>query len=183
MTADVAPSGRALLARFATVWGLVLTLSAFVGSSGCSSAPTLPMSASTPDRIAIRAADGRATALRIGARRAYWVWKDEDGVWHLRTTAGQSGRAYEGVIRPLPGAEITDLKPVGLGPNAELGMTGRTLTFRFRTRNGVDGFDFRLNGSACVEFDLRIDGDGDPAHIYLGRTQQRPALQHFLLCP
>ncbi len=168
---------------WAAPWGFSLTLLALVFLSGCATAPAIPMATSTPDRIAVSAAEGRASALRIGARRAYWVWKDQDGVWHLRTTAGQSGRAYEGVIRPLPGAEITDVKPIGLGPKAELGMTGRTLTFRFRTRNGIDGFDFRLTGSACVEFDLRIDRDGDPAHIYLGQNQRRPALEHFLLCP
>ncbi len=150
--------------------------------SGCAG-ERIEMATSTPSQVSASAAAGRAKELRIGARRAYWVWKDVDGVWHVRTTAGRNGRGFKGAIRPLPGATLADIKPVGLGPNAELETIGRMLTFKFRTKGGMDGFDFRVNGEACLECDLRIDDDGDPAHIYIGEKQQRPESEHFMLCP
>jgi hypothetical protein len=161
----------------------VFALVALLGIPGCATAPAVRMSDSTPTRVDMIAAEGRPKDLKLGANRAYWLWKDEDRVWHLRTTAARRGHQFEGVIRPFPGAEIVDVRGVGLGPNAQLGMAGRTVTFQWHTKQGMDGFDFRVNGGDCLEFELRINQDGDPAHIYVGKGQFSPQKEHFLLCP
>lgn len=161
----------------------VLALVAWLAFSSCATAPAVRMSDTTPARIDIIAVEGRSPEMRLGAARGYWIWKDDDLIWHLRTTSGRTGHGFEGVIRPFPGAEIVDVRGVGLGPNAQLGMNGRAVTFKWRTRNDMDGFDFRVNGSDCLEFELRTNQDGDPAHIYIGKGKHRPGKEHFLICP
>lgn len=83
----------------------------------------------------------------------------------------------------MEGAEITDLTLVGIDPKDRVGMVGRVLSFDWRTRRQIDGFDFRVKGEACLEFDLRLDEDGATRYIYLGRDKVRPESAHFLLCP
>lgn len=153
-------------------------------SGGCTSAPPLLAPAtSSPVRLAAAVANGRPADLATGNFRAFWVWRDEDGVWHLRTTARRAGHRYQGVIRPLAGAEIVGLTLVGIDPKDRVGMVGRALSFDWQTRRAIDGFDFRLQGEACLEFDLRLDEDGTTRYVYLGRNKTRPESAHFLLCP
>lgn len=64
-----------------------------------------------------------------------------------------------------------------------VGMVGRALSFDFRTRSALDGFDLRLKGDACLEFDLRVDEDGTPRYVYLGKDKLNPDRSHFMLCP
>jgi hypothetical protein len=144
----------------------------------------MQMSTSTPAPVSMIAAEGRSSHLAAGAHQAYWLWKDSDAVWHLRTTAPRNGRRFRGLIRPLPGTTIVDVKPLGGGQRDErLASTGKVVAFNYWTRNGVNGFDFRINGGGCIEFDLKIDGDGDPSHILIGKNDHRPKDAHFLLCP
>lgn len=151
---------------------------------GCASAPPLlPSASSNPVRLSASVAQGRSTELATGNYRAYWIWRDDDGVWHLRTTARRTGHRYQGVIRPLEGAEIVDLTLVGIDPKDRVGMVGRALSFDWRTSRVIDGFDFRVKGNACLEFDLRLDEDGTTRYIYLGKDKTRPESAHFLLCP
>lgn len=164
-----------------------LTLFALCGAlliGGCAGAPPLlPASSSTPARLSASIATGRAPDLATGNHRAFWVWRDDDGVWHVRTTARRVGHRYQGVIRPLEGAEIVGLTLVGIDPADRVGMVGRALSFDWRTRRLIDGFDFRLKGDACLEFDLRLDEDESVRYIYVGKNKVRPESAHFLLCP
>ncbi len=162
----------------------LLVLGTTLLASACSSPPPpLPPSSSNPTRMSVTVARGRAPDLATGNYRAFWIWRDEDDVWHLRTTARRVGHRYQGVVRPLEGAEIVDLKLVGIDSNDRVGIVGRTLSFDWRTRRMIDGFDFRLKGEACLEFDLRVDEDGTTRYIYLGKDKIRPETAHFLLCP
>lgn len=153
--------------------------------SGCASAPPLPPPSSSqpPTELSARVAAGRAKELATGNHRAYWIWHDGDGIWHVRTTARRVGHAFRGMIRPLTGAEIVDLTPVQLDPQDKLGLVGRAISFDWGTRRRIDGFDFRLQGSAGLEFDLRLDGDASSRYIYLGRDRTRPESAHFVLTP
>ncbi|MES2694470.1 MAG: hypothetical protein V4773_13425 [Verrucomicrobiota bacterium] len=166
------------------VFALSLTLFA-LSLGGCMSA--IEMSSSTPAELNMNVANDRSPALHSGAPYAFWVWRDADGLWHLRTTAKRTMHRFQGRIRPLSPAVISDVQPVSLEQSRrsddKVGMVGRDLAFNFTTTEKNDGFDFRVTGSACIEFDLRLDGDGDPAHIYLGKDQTKPASAHFILCP
>lgn len=165
--------------------GAVLLLVVHLTLSGCASAPPLPApsSAQPPIELPARIASGRPLDLATGNHRAYWIWHDGDGVWHVRTTARRVGHAFRGMIRPLAGAEIVGLTPVHLDPQDRLGLVGRAISFDWGTRRRIDGFDFRLQGSAGLEFDLRLDGDASSRYIYLGRDKARPESAHFILVP
>lgn len=165
----------------AFLWLLVSSVAVVLCS--CSSAPPpIAPSSSKPVRLSASVAAGRSPELASGNYRAYWIWRDDDGVWHLRTTA-RRGHRFQGVVRPLEGAQIGDLKLVGIDPKDRVGIVGRTLSFDWQTRGAIDGFDFRIQGQGCVEFDLRLNEDGSSRYIYLGKDKIRPEAAHFLLCP
>lgn len=161
---------------------LFLASVAFLASCAQPPAP-LPPSSPNPPRLSVDLAAGRAPELATGNHRAFWIWRDDDGLWHLRTTSRRVAHRFQGTIRPLPGSEIMDFKRVGLDPNDRAGLVGRTLSFDWRTSRLIDGFDFRLRGETGLEFDLRLDEDGSSRYIYLGRDRTKPSAAHFLLCP
>lgn len=143
--------------------------------AGCAAPPPLlPPASSTPARMSAAVAQGRSHELATGNYRAYWVWRDDDDVWHLRTTARRTGHRYQGTIRPLTGGEIVGLELVGIDPKDRVGMVGRALSFDWRTRRVIDGFDFRLSGDVCLEFDLRLDEDGTTRTSISARTRLVP---------
>lgn len=65
----------------------------------------------------------------------------------------------------------------------EMGIVSGDLAFDFTTKGKEDGVDFHVTGASCLEFDLRIDGDGDPGKIFIGPKQTKPGSAHFMLCP
>ena len=151
---------------------------------GCSTTPpAFPPSSLNPSRLSASVASGRSSDLGPGHPHAFWVWQDSDGLWHVRTTAKRRDHRFQGVLRPLDGAEIVDLRTVSLDQRDRIGMIGRALSFEFHTTTQMDGFDFRLNRPACLEFDLRMDEDGTPRYVFLGKDKFVPDGSHFILCP
>lgn len=152
--------------------------------SGCASPPTpFAPSSRNPARLSASIASGRSPDLTPGHPLGFWISQDTDRLWHVRTTAKRRDHRFQGVIRPLEGAEITDIRTVSLDSKDRFGLVGRALSFDFVTRSQMDGFDFRLTGQACLEFDLRLDEDGTPRYVYLGKEKVNPDSSHFLLCP
>ena len=153
--------------------------------SGCVNA--IQMSRSTPAQLSVSVADGRPPGLHAGDHFAYWLWRDGDSMWPLRPPPKSPAQRIQGRIHPvLPGA-ITDLAGVGIEGGQRrsdgLGMVEGDIALDFTTKGGEDGLDFRFSGGACLEFDLRIDGDGDPGKIFIGQKQTKPERLHFMLCP
>lgn len=143
-------------------------------------------------RMSFASAQGRSPDLHSGRPFAYWIWRDDDGSWHLRTTASRQGRRFQGRVRSTSAGAIQALTGVGLDPRGkrkraggdDLKMERGEIVFDFVTKDSIDGFDFQLVGaSACVEFDLRIDGDGDAGKILLGRHAVKPDQPRLVFCP
>lgn len=153
--------------------------------ASCATPPPVPLppSSAHPVELPISVAEGRARELASGNNRAYWVWVDPDGTWHVRTTAPRAGRHFQGTVRPTGTGEIVDLHKIGMEADDKLGLIDRMVSFKWRTRNRIDGFDFRFQGTGCLEFDLNIDGDATSRYIYLGKDKTRPESAHFVLCP
>jgi hypothetical protein len=152
---------------------------------GCVNA--IEMSRSTPAQLAIRVAHGRPPALHAGSNFSYWLWRDSDGVWHLRTTTARHSRRFQGRVRALDGGSIKDLTSVSLDGGRRsadaIGMVAGDVAFDFITAGGIDGFDFRIEGASRLEFDLRINRNGDPGRIIIGQRQIKPSNSHFILFP
>ncbi|HTZ21396.1 MAG TPA: hypothetical protein VMC06_10990, partial [Opitutaceae bacterium] len=153
--------------------------------SGCVNA--IPMSHSIPAQLNVSVADGRSPKLHSGDRFAYWLWRDSDDTWHLRTTSARKAHHFQGRIHPVPPGTISELVGVSLEGGRRradgLGMVDGDIALDFTTKGEEDGLDFKASRSECLEFDLRIDGDGDPGKIYIGPKQTRPGNSHFMLCP
>src|SRR5205823_1793951 len=165
--------------------GAIASLCALLIPACETAKPTLR---TTPVPLSTTAADGRSPDLHSGNHFAYWVWKEDDGTWHLRTTAARQGHRFQGRIHPADAGSIQALAGVGLqAPSRrrkgdQLGMVDNDVVFDFTTHENLDGLDFQLVGNPCLEFDLRIDGDSDPGKVFLGRNKARPEKAHFTLC-
>jgi hypothetical protein len=157
--------------------------------AGCGSTP--PPIPTTAAQLDFAVATGRSPNLHSGAGFAYWLWREDDGSWHLRTTSGKQSHRFQGRIRTnVPGA-IQALTGVGLDARGKKKRAGGDdlktengeIVFDFVTKENIDGFDFQLVGSsACIDFDLRIDGDGDAGKIFIGRSATRPEKPRVVFC-
>ncbi|HVW19805.1 MAG TPA: hypothetical protein VHC86_01180 [Opitutaceae bacterium] len=149
--------------------------------AGCEGPVAMP--ASTAVSIPASVALGRPRGLSSASHMGYWIYQDEDLVWHLRATTQGVRHRFEGAIHPLPGTTIANLRAVGSKRKDELEVVNGDIRFDFHPHEDVDGIDFNLLGPPQAEFALRIDGDYDPTHIRIGRRQKEPASAHFLLTP
>src|SRR5438105_12831441 len=128
----------------------------------------IQMSRTTPAQLSASAADGRSSSLHSGNHFAYWLWKEDDGTWHLRTTSARQEHRFQGRIHPMTAGSIEALVGVGLEGGGRrhrgdgMDMVEGDVVLDFRTKASEDGLDFQLRGNVCLEFDLRIDGDGAP---------------------
>src|SRR2546423_977678 len=90
---------------------LVMTL-VLVLLTSC--ATGIQMSRTTPAQLSASAADGRSSSLHSGNHFAYWLWKEDDGTWHLRTTSARQEHRFQGRIHPMTAGSIEALVGVGL---------------------------------------------------------------------
>ena len=136
-------------------------------------------------------AGGRSPNLHSGSGFAYWIWREDDGTWHLRTTAGRQGHRFQGRVRSSTPGAIQALAGVGLdapgrkkrGGGDHLTTENGGIVFDFVTKASIDGFDFQLVGDSCVDFELRIDGDGDAGKIFIGKGGMKPDKPRVVFCP
>jgi hypothetical protein len=148
---------------------------------GC--AEPIQMPVSTPGGLQVVDAMGRPRGLSSGAHMGYWVWKDQDAVWHVRTTSDRVRHHFEGKIHPFPGTAIFNLHAISHERDDRIEMVDGDIAFHFKPRENVDGIDFQLTGPDALEFSLQIDNDDDPTHIFVGDRQRKPANAHFIISP
>jgi hypothetical protein len=144
---------------------------------------TIEDDSATPTQMASGLADGKPPRLRPDAAMAYWVWQSAKGDWHVRSTTQKQVHRFQGRIRPQEGAALSQLKPTRLERGDRMRLQGQDIIFDFSTQGGEDGFDFKLDGAACVEMNLRIDGAAHPRLVVIGKTEQAPAAARFIVCP
>jgi hypothetical protein len=139
--------------------------------------------ATTAVQMAAGLADGKPPRLKPSAAMSYWVWHGAKNDWHVRSTTWHQLHRFQGRIHPLDNATLSGLKATRLEWGDRMRLQGQDIVFDFSTQGGEDGFDFTLNGSACVEMDLRIDATSHPKLVIIGKTEQVPAAAHFIVCP
>jgi hypothetical protein len=109
----------------------------------------------------------------------------------LRTTAARQGHRFQGNVRASAPGAIQALTGVGIDPRGKRKRAGGDhlktengeIFFDFVTKDNLDGFDFQLVGSSCVDFDLRIDGDPDAGKIFIGKNATKPEKARIVFCP
>jgi hypothetical protein len=112
---------------------------------------------------------------------AYWIWRDPNGWWHVRTTSNKGNvHRFWGSAAPQ-GATMAEVKGSRLEFNDRIKMTPKHAYWTFDTSGHSDGFDFRTNGAGqCVRFNLQ--GPANTA-VFIGAKQYQPGSKHFELCP
>lgn len=138
---------------------------------------------SDPAQMAPGLAEGKPPRLRPNAAMSYWIWQSGKGDWHLRSTTAQQLHRFQGRVHPREGATLGNIKATRLEWGDRVRLQGEDIVFDFSTQGGEDGFDFKLDGDACVEMDLRIDKSSHPKLVVIGKTEQAPSAAHFVVCP
>lgn len=127
--------------------------------------------------------EGRPAQLDAGGPAGWYVWHDDAG-FHLATTKPVPvGTTFTAVL--TTDGRFTDVSRIRL-EGADLVRTrlrGHQLTVVFRTHDGIDGVNFRIDGGqrlhvALVEGRQRIDRD----QIYVGAGGAHPEHNPFVLC-
>lgn len=127
-------------------------------------------------------ANGVPPNMKPGARRAFWIWRDKDGVtWHVRTTTKTELHRFSGRI--WVDGTIQDLKPSRLETQDRLKMEDAGIVvFDFTTQGVMDGFDFKVAAGRCVTFHLLIDGKPEPKEVEIGEKEVAAGSPTFRLC-
>lgn len=122
------------------------------------------------------------------AETAYWIYVD-DGWLHLRVTPGDRGHRFQGSVTAIKGSlGALALERAGLAE--QVAAQGDSIQFDLEpARFGEEGFRVRLDGnaankaSACVRFDLYVDGAHKPERVHLGTRRLSPKGIPFERCP
>lgn len=130
--------------------------------------------------------NGRPEGLEPGKLVRWYLWHTEKG-WHLRTTTKMQEHHFEGKIT-VKGGKVRDVhvsqgdKKIEKNDSWKLSNNDRVLTIDFKTKGGMDGFDFGVGGKADeIEFSLKIDGKDEPKHIFIGKGNEHPESATFTL--
>src|SRR5829696_8322266 len=92
---------------------IALTICVLLATS-CASG--VRMFSTRPAHLNTSVAEGRSPGLHTGNPFGYWLWKEDDGTWHLRTTAARQGHRLQGAIRPSVAGSSQSFSGVNLHP-------------------------------------------------------------------
>ena len=123
--------------------------------------------------------DGRPASFESGGTDGYYVWHDEGGL-HLRTTNSAGVFEYSGTLRT--NGTFSDLQLLKAEPDDSVTLQdgGKKVTFRFKTAQGIDGFD--IQASDATRMILKRNGQRlGVANIFLGLKSVHPVRNPFLI--
>jgi hypothetical protein len=168
-------STRLLIVSLAALVALPLATGCVVytkGSKAPKEIPTLPTST----------ADDRPAGFQETSGPGFWIWRGPKDGWHVRTTTSGKEHSFRGEIAVRGSGVITDLKANRTELNDRVRGNPSGAAFEFKTAGFQDGIDFKIEPGNCLEFDLKLDGKGQPAKIYIGGRQTNPPAHVFKLC-
>ncbi|MBK8254061.1 MAG: hypothetical protein IPK82_15525 [Polyangiaceae bacterium] len=127
-------------------------------------------------------ADDRPAGFQETSGPGFWVWRGPKDGWHVRTTTGGKQHNFMGEIAVRGSGVMTDLRANKTELNDRVRGNPSGAAFEFKTAGFQDGIDFKVDPGSCLEFDLKMDGKGQPNHIYIGGRQVNPDSHWFKLC-
>ena len=132
------------------------------------------------DSVAQPTATGKPPNL-AGGEGGVWIWRDARS-WHLRTTTQGKQHMFSGTVTGK-GKPITGVQSARVETGDKIRSADGKVDFDLTTTGQADGFDFSVEGNACVNFDLTIDGTQAPHRIMVGQAEQHPQAARFTACP
>ncbi len=115
------------------------------------------------------------------SQAGYWLFV-ESGWLHVRMTAGERGRRFQGSISAADGGPMV----LSLDrPTQAQQVAAQESSVQFdveMSRGGEDGFRVRMD-RRCMRFDLYVDGSHHTGRVHLGRGRSAPQQLPFERCP
>jgi hypothetical protein len=132
--------------------------------------------------VAPGAAKGQPKQAKPGSELGIWIWRGDDGTWHLRSTTKGKRHVFRGLIEGVA-SPITWFQPDHMELGDSMGSHGQGLVFKFETAGHIDGFDFVPDDHGCVRFHITVDERPQPNRIFLGGSGSHPPSDFFVACP
>src|SRR5262249_37240305 len=122
-------------------------------------------------------------AIAAQAEEGFWIWRTDNGQWHLRTTSPGKLRHFAGAIS-VKGAKIKSANSVRPEAGDKIQLNAGKIDFLVATQSGIDGLDFLPSDvDTCVLFDLTMDAEQVPDKIMVGHQEAHPLSARFTSCP
>lgn len=123
---------------------------------------------------------GEPKGMGEGSSKRFMLWRENNGVWHLRTTTGRKQHRFNGEIIAENGT-ISDLSPISTEKKDWVtSKDPKRIVFNLNTNGAIDGFDFRTTATS-LKFSLFIDGGTRANQVYIGAQATNPASIPFTL--
>jgi hypothetical protein len=82
-----------------------------------------------------------------GSSKRFVLWRENNGLWHLRTTTGRNQHRFSGEIT-AEGGIISELSPISAEKKDWVtAKDPKRIIFNLNTNGAIDGFDFRTTAS------------------------------------
>jgi hypothetical protein len=153
--------------------------------SGCTVIVPPPHPPHPPNGPAAQVGNGAAAGAPVvkpGAGLGVWIWRTDDGKWHVRSTTKGKLHKFRGLIEGA-NSPITWYEPGQMEFGDIMARHGQGLVFKFETAGHVDDFQFVPDDRGCVRFHVTVDERPQPNRIFLGSSGVHPPSDHFLACP
>jgi hypothetical protein len=141
-----------------------------------------PKTEGKAEDMALGIVEGKPKGLEPGAPAAFWIWRNAQGIWKVRTTTAKKLHEFRGRVEGVQ-KPIGKVKPSRLeyGDHIRRGAQ-HEIIFKFATKGNIDGFDFRAPAGTCIRFDLMLDRGATAKRVFIGKNAVSPKTNHFILC-
>lgn len=123
---------------------------------------------------------GEPKGMGAGSSKRFMLWRENNGLWHLRTTTGRNQHRFSGEIL-AEGGIISDLSAISTERKDWVSVKDpKRIVFNLNTNGAIDGFDFRTTGTN-LKFSLFVDGETRTNLVYIGAQATNPPSIPFTL--
>lgn len=123
---------------------------------------------------------GEPKGMGAGSSKRFMLWRENNGVWHLRTTTGRNQHRFSGEIL-AEGGTISDLTAISTEKKDWVNNKDpKRIVFNLSTNGAIDGFDFRTTANS-LKFSLFVDGETRTNLVYIGAQATNPPSIPFTL--
>lgn len=134
--------------------------------------------------------EGQPNQGMLNVEGGYYLWRTGN-VWHVRVAKSDRFR-FDSSLNPVFTGEVkvekgivVNLSRHQVDVSNDVRQRKDNITFRFRLRNDVEGFDFSVKPFGvryCVTFDLKMDQSNNPSIVHLGRSMFVPDKMPLISC-
>ncbi|KAF0248883.1 MAG: Uncharacterized protein FD167_1714 [bacterium] len=123
---------------------------------------------------------GEPKGMGSGSSKRFMLWRENDGMWHLRTTTARNQHQFSGEVT-AEGGIISGVNAISTEKKDWVtAKDPKRVVFNLNTNGAIDGFDFRTTASS-LKFSLFIDGETRSNLVYIGAQAANPPSIPFTL--